>query len=1254
MAGPALAATFTVSDPTTGDPTKPNTLDWAIAQSNASGGADTIKFAPSLAGQTITLAKQLPIITGSVTIDGEGNDIKISGGNAHNIFFARADGSDSPASINVSIANLTLEEGAARGGNGGSVGYGGGGGMGAGGAIFVGKNAHVTVENVDFSDNSATGGQGGGHTSAYPGSGGGGLNGGNGGNGRSGSSGTGGGGGGGYGAHGAPGPSGTGGSGGGPNAGAGGTSTTNAQNGGDFSGGGGGGSNSSGGNQGKGGDGGFGGGGGGGGTGGGNASTLKGGHGGFGGGGGGAANYGGGGTYSVGGSGGFGGGGGGTNASTPGGFGGGNGGRFGGGGGAGFGGAVFVESGGTISFSGDGEMAGGSARHGEGRNGGTNGLGLGSGFYLHGTTGLTFTPGTGQTITIADDIASDAYAPGHSSDDDPAGDGKDTGVTKTGAGRLVLGGNNTYVGGTRIQQGTLGITRDAALGHATSAVTISNNAELLALGTFTTDRTLTLSGGGTLSAEAGHVFTIAGQVTGTGGVTKAGAGTVVFGNDTNNYSGTTTVSEGTLRLGTDNALPQGPLHVDAAGTFDLAGFDQTLAALSGDAGSRILLGSGDLVVNQSTSTTFSGTVSGAGTFTKSGSGTLTIAGALDNTGGIFMDGGTLAAGAANVFGDGILTITSGTVALNGHDQTVIGLQGTGGTLGLGGATFTLAQNINTTYAGAIAGSGSFVKAGSGTFTYTGTGSTSGTIDVAQGKFHLAGSLANAAGMIESGAELYGTGTIGSLHVKGRLAAGTLSPEQIEINNDGPPTAGTLTVNGNLVFDPGSMLFGDMALDGNLNLIKVNGTTTINGGTVHILDDDSVFDETATYVLIDSSGGITGTFNDLVTDFAFLEPHLSYTATQVRISFTPDFEPEFYTRNAASIGTVVADLMQSNAADGTLALLIEKLAETNRAEAEHALSAMNAEIYSDVSAVARRLLTGGDRLVTNRFLRDPGPRLQFWTEHQYRAVDLSFDGNASGGLSQEHHQLFGADMAVAQGAGRGLIGLYGGIAWANLALDDIAHRAAIAGPIAGLYGQWTLGSLRLYGRGSVALPRVDAKRHFGAGGIHLTATGDYRMTAGGGNLGVSYDTETRGVKVTPFAEFGLQYLSRPAITEQRADNAGLLLDGAKLTTGDARLGAKVALKPVALDEAWQLKPFLAAAYIRTFGDAVDTTHAAFIGAPEQPFTAKGVQIGKDAGDFAASLELVRLDGFANIRLGYGLGLANHQISHTFGLAGSVFW
>src|SRR5690606_9645329 len=94
---------------------------------------------------------------------------------------------------------------------------------------------------------------------------------------------------------------------------------------------------------------------------------------------------------------------------------------------------------------------------------------------------------------------------------------------------------------------------------------------------------------------------------------------------------------------------------------------------------------------------------------------------------------------------------------------------------------------------------------------------------------------------------------------------------------------------------------------------------------------------------------------------------------------------------------------------------------------------------------------------NRFTRDPAPGLQFWTDYQFRSVDLGSDGNASGGTSREHHQIFGADMTLSNrhmnGMGSALMGVYAGFAWADLKLDRLRQHAEVKGPLFGIYGQW---------------------------------------------------------------------------------------------------------------------------------------------------------------------------------------------------------
>ncbi len=372
----------------------------------------------------ITLSAPLPIISGGTSISGNGHSVNAN--DAGRVFFVNA-----PAGEQVLFSGLTIQNGRARGGNGGTGSPPGGGGLGAGSALFV-NSGDVSLLNVNFQNNRALGGAGGDFVAGNGGGGGGlGGNGGNGGNGGIGSQGGGGGGAVGF-IGGGPAIPGSGGGGGG------GSRISPGQSG----------SGSSGRHGGDGGSGGFGGGGGGGGAAGSASSPTPGGlpgshlvGGGRGGSGGdfGGGGGGGGGSFgtSVGGVGGFGGGGGGN--SGGGGYGGGN---SGGGGGSALGGAIFVRSGATLTIQGGlfagNDVTGGAAGAGGGTASPPAGAAKGEDMHLMATVGLT--------ITGPDDIT----FPGGIS-----GDAGDLGLTKSGAGTLTLGGANTYTGGTRIDGGRL-------------------------------------------------------------------------------------------------------------------------------------------------------------------------------------------------------------------------------------------------------------------------------------------------------------------------------------------------------------------------------------------------------------------------------------------------------------------------------------------------------------------------------------------------------------------------------------------------------------------------------------------------------------------------------------------------------------------------------------------------------------------------------------------------------------------------------
>jgi len=445
----------------------------AIDGSGAQAAANDV-YVINITG-SIALTSTLEAINlpagGSLTVEGtdsngQGSQVRsIDGGGSQRGFLVY--------SGNVAFDNLNIQNTVAQGGNGGEGGGGAGGGSaGLGGGLFVGSGSNVTLNNVNFIHDAAKGGNGGLINTSLgneAGGGGGGLA-------QDGSTGS--------------DFSGVGGAGGGADipgvnsGGAGGVFSYDGLEGagsaGGFGGGGGGGGSNGGGGAGAAGNGGFGGGGGG--------SSIQSGSGGFGGGGGSLGYF----TYQF------------SSASGgwvdsgsiglgidpylqggpagAGGWGAGAGGQAGGGGGLGAGGAVFVMQGATLNITG-GTLANGTVTAGSGNGLNLDGVGPGSpgqaygdGIFIEGNQSITF--GTdqtaGQTTTINGDIA-----------DQGGGAGS---VIIDGDGTVILGGHNTFSGGTEIKSGLLILTNADAGGSG--SIRFSRAANLQINGTVMPSNTL--------------------------------------------------------------------------------------------------------------------------------------------------------------------------------------------------------------------------------------------------------------------------------------------------------------------------------------------------------------------------------------------------------------------------------------------------------------------------------------------------------------------------------------------------------------------------------------------------------------------------------------------------------------------------------------------------------------------------------------------------------------------------------------------
>ncbi|QQO34452.1 autotransporter outer membrane beta-barrel domain-containing protein [Bradyrhizobium diazoefficiens] len=298
------------------------------------------------------------------------------------------------------------------------------------------------------------------------------------------------------------------------------------------------------------------------------------------------------------------------------------------------------------------------------------------------------------------------------------------GLAKTGGGTQILSGcNSTYTGATTISGSTVLSVDCLANGGQPSAIGASTNASAnLVLnsatlkytgGSVTTDRGITLQGTSAIIVDDGNssttsVLEFTGNVVGGGSLIKQGSDTLAL-SGTNTYSHTT-VSAGTLRAGSTQAIGAATMAVASGATLDLNGFSNTVSALFG--AGNVTLGSGTLTINGGGGT-FSGAISGTGGLTKTGGGTQILTGCNNSyTGATTISGGgtlsvdCLANGGSNS-GLGASGAVAGNLVLNNGTLTYTGAGGAAGTTD---RSFTLGPS-----------GGTLDASGTGAVTFTGAG-----------------------------------------------------------------------------------------------------------------------------------------------------------------------------------------------------------------------------------------------------------------------------------------------------------------------------------------------------------------------------------------------------------------------------------------------------------------------------------------------------------------------------------------------------
>ena len=436
-------------------------------------------------------------------------------------------------------------------------------------------------------------------------------------------------------------------------------------------------------------------------------------------------------------------------------------------------------------------------------------------------------------------------------------------LSKTGAGTWIIKGDNSHTGGTSVTAGKLNINSATALGNGTftiGAATFDNTSDAAIINTknnaqawngdftFTGTQALDLGtgtvtlGGNRSITIGGAGLTIGGAIDGAFTFTKGGGGTLTLTSTNSSYSGTTTISQGTVTIrkiadyGNNSSLgnaASGDIQLGNGNTQGILNYEG-----EGDETNRTIAIGNNVAAN-----------TGNARINANGSDTLIFKATNFNAArsAVTATRNLVLGGAGNGEIQGIIqNNNAGLVGINKLDA---------GTWTLGGANeYTGATNVN-------AGTLKISATGSTHTSSAVTVSNSGTALIVDGTVN--GTLNTGAGTIFSGSgTISGSTTIQGIHNPGNSPG--IQTFGDDLTYSGGASVVNLDVDSYSNMNPGNpnALFDQMLVAGDLNFAATTTVNLVFNGANSTVDwSNPLWNDSQSWLVYDVAGDVIG-FDDL--------------------------------------------------------------------------------------------------------------------------------------------------------------------------------------------------------------------------------------------------------------------------------------------------------------------------------------------------------------------------------------------------------
>jgi outer membrane autotransporter protein len=487
--------------------------------------------------------------------------------------------------------------------------------------------------------------------------------------------------------------------------------------------------------------------------------------------------------------------------------------------------------------------------------------------------------------------------------------------------------------------------------------------------------------------------------------------------------------------------------------------------------------------------------------------------------------------------------------------------------------------------------------------------------IESGTLRLTGTLTSPVITVAPGATLAGTGTLnGALTVQGVIAPGVTSTAATTVIQ--PLAIGTLSVTGSYIQTAGSRYEANVSQQG-IDLISVDGTATLQGGTVQARLRAGLFTPSDTYKIISTTFGLNGAFSGITTSNPFDLPTLVYDANNAYIHVQRGFQFAGGTPNQIAVEAALDHGVAGIGADALptrdFLSVTGDLLNLEGSSAYAALDQLGAEAYTafpnahfeaarlGMYAIDSRLTvartTGACAAGEATALPASAARACSW-------ISMLGSTGRTGGydtwLGQQTDLagvISGVDYRIAPQftLGAALVAIHG-----NTSTDTLPVHGQFDSYQAALYGSYVPGAYWLQATIGYARNDDEMKRSLFFTDTPRTALGNVDGNQYFASLrnGVDLPIERFGV-FTPFVALEMQSVESPAFIESGADSVNLAVSGNTANSMRSLLGAQWRKD---VGRAWSLNGQLAWAH--QYGTQTQTITARFEGAADSGFTVHG--------------------------------------------------